>query len=506
MTSSWASTQWTTRAIQTAARNTSRPSRPWPTWPPRLRWRGAASPFTRRSSTSPRRRSSGAAPPWGSITPKPFPATRPMTKAAPVAIARPVACAAKASRPPSSRTPHATRHPQADLLPGAMDAALPDPATIAWLAFGLGTLFGAATRHTRFCTLGAMADVILMADWGRMRMWGLATAVALLGTTALQTAGLIDIGKSIYTGGRLLWLSHLAGGLLFGVGMTLASGCGARTLVRIGGGNLKSLVVALVLGVSAYMSLRGLFAVGRASWLDTVAWDMGTTQALPFLLGSPVQARTIAFGCGALLLTACLAGRSAWRGEVLVGGLTVGACVVAGWYVTGHLGHVAEHPTTLEEAFIATNSGRPESLTFVAPYAYTLELLILWSDSSRIVTFGIASALGVVAGSAVHALAPRSFRLEGFRDPTDLLRHLAGGICMGFGGVTALGCTIGQGITGLSTLALGSLLTTASTIVGATLTLPLGARIVDRTCPAPYLDRVRGGQYNRPSLSGVVSS
>lgn len=354
-----------------------------------------------------------------------------------------------------------------------MDPPLPAASTIAWLAFALGAVFGAVARQTRFCTLGAIADVVSMGDWGRMRMWGLAIAVAILGTTALQAAGLIDTAKSIYTGGKLLWLSHLVGGLLFGVGMTLASGCGARTLVRLGGGNLKSLVVALVLGLSAYMSLRGLFGVWRVRWLDAAALDLGASQALPLLLGGSARATAVAVACGLLLLILCLAGRAAWRREMLLGGLVIGACVVAGWYLSGHLGYLAEHPETLEEAFIATNSGRAESLSFVGPYAYTLELLMLWSDASRIITFGIASALGVVAGAAAHAAATGSFRLEGFSEPADLLRHLVGAACMGFGGVTALGCTIGQGISGLSTLALGSLLTTAAIIAGASATMRL---------------------------------
>ena len=359
-----------------------------------------------------------------------------------------------------------------------MDASLPAASTIAWLAFAIGAVFGAVARHTRFCTLGAIVDVVAMNDWSRMRMWGLAIAVAILGTTALQAAGLIDTAKSVYTGGKLLWLSHLVGGLVFGVGMVLASGCGSRTLVRLGGGSLKALVVALVLGISAYMTLRGLFGVWRMRWLDAVVVDLGTTQALPQLIGGPAQA--IAFGYGALFLALCLGHRAAWRAGPLLGGLAVGTCVVAGWYVSGHLGHVAEHPETLEEAFIASNSGRAESLTFAGPYAYTLELLLLWSDTSRAVTFGIASALGVVAGAAAHALATRSFRLEGFHQPSDLLRHLAGATCMGFGGVTALGCTIGQGISGLSTLALGSILTTAAIVAGAALAIQFELRVVRR--------------------------
>ena len=144
----------------------------------------------------------------------------------------------------------------------------------------------------------------------------------------------------------------------------------------------------------------------------------------------------------------------------------LGAIVAGGWYVTGHLGHLAEDPRTLEEAFIATNSGRPESYSFVAPVAYTLELLLLWSDQSRIVTFGIAGVLGMAAGSAAMALATRSFRWEGFASTEDLVNHIVGGVLMGFGGVTALGCTIGQGLTGISTLAIGSFIALAAIVAG----------------------------------------
>jgi hypothetical protein len=166
-----------------------------------------------------------------------------------------------------------------------------------------------------------------------------------------------------------------------------------------------------------------------------------------------------------------LAGREFRKADPQLGGLLIGLVVVGGWYVSGHLGYVAEHPDTLEEAFIATNTGRAESLSFIAPYAFTMELLTMWSDTSRIVTFGIASALGVIAGSAIYALASGRFRVEGFRDATDLGRHLVGAMLMGFGGVTALGCSIGQSITGLSTLSIGSLLTALAIVLGATLTV-----------------------------------
>jgi hypothetical protein len=139
--------------------------------------------------------------------------------------------------------------------------------------------------------------------------------------------------------------------------------------------------------------------------------------------------------------------------------------------VSGVVGHVEEHPETLQEAFIATNTGRLESFSFVAPLAYTLEYLMLWTDKSKIITYGIASAAGVIAGSAAYALATRSFRWEGFHSAEDTANHIVGGMLMGFGGVTALGCTIGQGITGFSTLAVGSILTFLAIIAGSATTM-----------------------------------
>ena len=155
-----------------------------------------------------------------------------------------------------------------------MEETLVSASTIAWLAFAVGAVFGLVANRTSFCTMGAVSDIVAMGDWNRMRMWAMAIAVAILGTSALQLLGLLEVSKSIYTSSKLLWLSHLVGGLSFGIGMTLASGCGSKTLIRIGGGNLKSLVVFAFLGISAYMTLRGLFAVWRVRFLDSVATDL----------------------------------------------------------------------------------------------------------------------------------------------------------------------------------------------------------------------------------------
>lgn len=350
------------------------------------------------------------------------------------------------------------------------------PALVAWLAFALAFVFGAVANRVNFCTMGAITDVAELGDWRRMRMWLLAIAVAIAGAAALEAAGAIDLSKTIYATPRIAWLSYLVGGFLFGFGMTLASGCGSKTLIRLGAGNLKSLVVLIVLAISAYMTLKGLFAVWRVNALDAVRWDVAPLGLPRADLGS-VAAR-VAGGGAALRLGLALTVAAAiavfvfasrdFRGsrELTIGGIVVGAVIVGGWFVSGHLGYVPEDPRTLEEAFVATNSGRPESYSFVAPTAYLLELLLLWSDQSKIVTFGIAGVLGMAAGSATMALATGAFRWEGFASTEDLVNHIAGAVLMGFGGVTALGCTIGQGLSGISTLALGSFLAFGAIVAG----------------------------------------
>ena len=352
-------------------------------------------------------------------------------------------------------------------------------ATVVWGAFLLAFVFGAVASKTNFCTMGAVSDVVNMGDWNRMRMWLLAIGVAILGTAGLQLAGAVDVTKSIYTTPNFAWLSYLIGGFLFGVGMTLASGCGSKTLIRIGGGNLKSFVVLLMLAICAYMSLKGLFAVFRAVAIDPVAITLQSNQDLPSLLakGLGTERRSMLSAAATVLgvgLVAFALARSEFRNASnLMGGIVIGLVIVAGWYLSGHLGYLAEDPNSLEEKFFATNSGRMESMSFVAPAAYLLELLLLWSDTSRIMTFGIASALGVMAGSLAYALATRSFHLESFRDAKDLINHLIGGALMGFGGVLAMGCTIGQGLSGVSTLALGSFVAWFAIIAGAALTMKI---------------------------------
>jgi uncharacterized membrane protein YedE/YeeE len=349
-----------------------------------------------------------------------------------------------------------------------------NPASLAPLvtggAFVLAFIFGAVGNRTHFCTMGAVSDWVNMGDLSRMRMWLLAIAVALIGTSALTLGGVIDPAKSIYPGPNFTWLSYIVGGLLFGVGMTLGSGCGSKTLIRIGAGNLKSVIVYVFLGIAAYMTLKGLLGAFRVGVLEKATVALPNGQDLPALLGVNRAILTALIG-GALLVFVYWSRQFRSSFDYTLGGVVTGLVVVGGWYVSGVLGHVAEDPQTLQEAFVRTNTGRMESFSFVSPLAYTLEYLMFWTDKSRVITYGIASAAGVIAGSAAYALATRTFRWEGFRDAEDTANHIVGGSLMGFGGITALGCTIGQGITGFSTLALGSIITFVCIVIGSALTM-----------------------------------
>ena len=347
---------------------------------------------------------------------------------------------------------------------------------IALYGFAGAFLFGAIGSRTQFCTMGAVSDWVNMGSLTRMRVWFLATGIAIFGAQILQYFGFIDLSQSIYLTTNFTWLGHLLGGFLFGIGMTLGSGCGQRTLVRVGGGNLKSLIVLLVMAISAYMTLRGLFALLRLQINDPTTIDLEQnnlgTQGIPeltshFLGISPTLATaavSILIG-GGMIVWALRDKEVRSNFDNMLAGVGIGLIIVFAWYTTGFLGFDDFDPLPTE------------AYSFIAPVGNALTYLMTFTGST--INFGISVVFGVLAGSFAYSIVSGNFRVESFNDKSDLINHLTGGLLMGFGGVMSLGCTIGQGITGLSTLAIGSLITLISIIAGCAFALKMQYYLYD---------------------------
>ncbi len=348
---------------------------------------------------------------------------------------------------------------------------------VLWLGFALAVALGWLLQRSHFCTMGAISDWVLMRDATRLRQWGLALAVATLGLGGMTLAGWLSPLNSIYAVPRFPWLSYLLGGLLFGMGMVLASGCPAKNLVRLGTGNLKALVVLVVMAVAALASLRGWPGLLRVQVLGPMTAGV---EAGPFIgqwlasvsgLNVPLSLFLVALLVSLALLIWVVRGPGFLRAGNLLAGVGVGAVLLAMWWISGVLGLVPEHPETLERVYLGTASGRMEGLSFTGPVAQWLDAFLYQADGAGQITLGMALVPGVVLGATLSAWRHGDLRWEGFTRTADLVRHLVGALFMGVGGVSAMGCTFGQGLTGLSTLNWGSLLAVASIVTGAGLTL-----------------------------------
>jgi uncharacterized membrane protein YedE/YeeE len=325
------------------------------------------------------------------------------------------------------------------------------------LGFVAGMALGYVARHGRFCTLGALEDAVYAEDYRRLQAWAVTAATAIAATHLLAATTDVDLSRSIYVSPRLEWAGAAFGGFLFGVGMALVGTCGFGTLLRLGGGDLKALVTFLVIAVAAVMAMRGATGLVRLSVLEPLSADLAPlrSQRLGDVLRLPaaLHGALAAAVATALALPALLNTQFRRSPKNLLTGISVGALVTLGWWITGDVGY---------DPFAER---RVESFTFVAPLGEALLYVMLASGTQ--IDFPVGSVFGVTAGAFAAAYRSGEFRWEAPDDAREMRRHLLGAFLMGTGGIAALGCTIGQGVTGISTLSVGSFVAIASILFGA---------------------------------------
>lgn len=334
------------------------------------------------------------------------------------------------------------------------------PAT-GFLGLLSGIVLGALVYRARLCTFGAIEDGLMGQDWRRAKIFGLALAIAILLTQAMVLFALVDPDRTTYVPQAVPILGLILGGLVFGIGMALVGTCGFGSLVRLGSGDLRSLMVIMIYGLVAYAMLRGVLSGFRIGIIENVAWPMpGPSRSdLPTqiqrVLGIPVRALLAIAIAGFLIALALREPRLRRARRLLTAAFALGVMVALGWAVTGWW----SDPFDLRQ--------RLQSLTYVAPVARTLFGVLGGQDDW--LDFGVTNVVGVVLGSALASLWAREFRWEAFDDHHEMKRHLLGAVLMGAGGVLAGGCTIGQGLTAGSLLALSMPVVIGSMVVGARL-------------------------------------
>ncbi len=337
----------------------------------------------------------------------------------------------------------------------------PDALVLAGL--GLGVVMGATARAARFCTFGAVEDYVLARKTLRLKAWALAIAVAMISVQIMHHAGIARIDEVFYLGPSFGLVGAVAGGMLFGLGMSMVGTCGYGVVVRMAGGDLKAFCSFLVLGLAGYATARGLTSLVKVYVIDALAIDLagaggqGIPHFIAWMTGVDAGLLWLPLGLaiGGAIIAFCL-----WSSEFrksrrdIYAGTLIGLAVAAGFLTTGTLGADPFDPV------------RVQSLTYVLPLGESLVWLMTFTGAS--LTFAIAAVIGTFFGSLGVALRRREMHWEGFDDMQEMRRHLLGAAAMGAGGVTALGCTIGQGISGVSTLAVTPVIALGSIFLGAT--------------------------------------
>lgn len=346
-------------------------------------------------------------------------------------------------------------------------------AFVGWGGLIIGIVFGFTIQRSNFCSMGAISDFLTFGDWRRFRSWLLAGAVAILGVLIIERAGAVDLTYSLYTGTTFQWGGHIIGGLMFGFGMVFGGGCVSKNLARAGGGDLRSLIVLIIIGISGYMTIGGLFAQARVFVTEPLTADLSGSLDAQTVDAVLAGVTGMAAGSAKMVAALVIAGAiivyafmdKGFRSSLphVSAGVVIGLCVVAGWFLTGlAFDDFADNPMV-------------ESLSYVRPAGDTVDYLMRFTAYAA-PSFTVVTLIGALIGAFASAITSKKFNWATFTDPADTMRNLFGAVLMGIGGVTAIGCTIGQSVTGFSTLAMGSILTFLCIILGGI----VGVKVMER--------------------------
>jgi hypothetical protein len=341
---------------------------------------------------------------------------------------------------------------------------------LAGLACGL--VLGGAARGVRFCTFGAIEDVVMTGNTVRLRTWFFAMAVAMLVTQFAAHWGYARLDETAYLARLFPWAAALAGGTLFGFGMALAGNCGYGTIIRMSSGDMRAMAVFVVLGISAYVTARGIISPLRKAVFDPLAADFGEGGSAGigavFSAASGLPALVPAMLISAVLAIWCFASpKFRASPKDIAAAAIIGAAVGGGFVLTSAIGETSFDPVPVQ------------SVSYALPPGETLLYFMTYTGARM--DFGIAAILGTIIGAFAVALIKHEIRLEGFDEARDMRRQMLGAVLMGAGGVTAGGCTVGQGLAGIATLSLAAPLAIAGILVGAAAGVQylIGGRMVD---------------------------
>jgi uncharacterized membrane protein YedE/YeeE len=330
-----------------------------------------------------------------------------------------------------------------------------------WLLGGgllSGLIMGAVVQRSNFCMTAAISNLVLIRDFRQLHAYLAAVTVAILGTQTLDLTGVIALSDSAYRATQVDWFGAVLGGILFGFGTMLSGGCIGKTIVRLGEGNLSALIVLIVMGTVGAVTMYGGLEQFRL-WLreiTIVTINASDTSLSSLLHLSSIQvAIVIASFCIAIIL---LTGKNSFSPVLISAGAIIGLLVVLGWWVTGYLS---------QDIF---SIHRPSSISYAGPAANLTMMLSSGSSLSMGAQFGIALFIGTMMGATINAVFSNTFHWI-LPESHHVVHLIFGGALMGFGAILAGGCNVGQGLSGISTFSVWSLIALVAIVIGMRLGL-----------------------------------